>query len=583
MILRIAFWLALALAAALGIYGTRPPAALGADAAVDQFSATRAIAHLSHFAAVPHPRGSAANAQSRDYLAATLRDLGATVRVEETVGRTKHRKVVREGRVQNIVASLPGKDRGRGLMLVAHYDSVPTGPGAADDGAGVVCILETLRALRAGPPLANDLLVLLTDGEETGLLGAAGFVAAHPDLSRQVGVVINLEARGTSGPALMFETSEQNGWLIPQFARAAPRPMASSLMYSVYRLMPNDTDLTELKRTGVGAFNFAFTETVRNYHAASDTVEHLDPRSVQHMGMNVLGLARHLGNLPLTGVKKPDCIYFNWLGRCLIFYPIWVAWILSVITFALLLGAFVLGQRRGLMRWSALSLGAFFLLFLSISGGMWVIWLMLRPVIGQPLQLGDTLGNQLVFLGLVVLGFAVGSASMAALSTKLGARTLAGGLLLVAAVLTTILIFLMPGASYLLQWPTLLGAGSLLLGLRARTAAGNAGWAVLAALPVILLLAPLFYLFFVNLGLNQASLVATALLLTLLLATAWPLFDFIYRPRRGLTLACAIAALLLIVGGVLLSRLTTEQEAAVRQGTRKILPLALSTSNDPRR
>ncbi|MBA3651716.1 MAG: M28 family peptidase [Chthoniobacterales bacterium] len=571
------------MAAALGIYGTRPPAALGADAAVDQFSATRAIAHLSHFASVPHPRGSAANAQSRDYLIATLRDLGATVRVEETVGRTIHKKVVQEGRVQNIVATLPGQERGRGVMLVAHYDSVPTGPGAADDGAGVVSILETLRALRAGPPLANDLLVLLTDGEEAGLLGAAGFVAAHSDLARQVGVVINLEARGTSGPALIFETSEQNGWLIPEFARAAPRPLASSLMYSVYRLMPNDTDLTELKRTGVGAFNFAFTETVRNYHASSDTVENLDPRSVQHMGVNVLGLVRHLGNLPLTEVKQSDCIYFNWLGQRLVFYPVGVAWILSAVTFTLLFGAFVIGQRRGLMRWSALSLGAFFILFLSISGGMLVVWLLLRAVIGDPLQLGDTLGNQLLFLGLVVLAFALGSAIMSALSAKLGARTLAAGLLLVAAILTTILILLLPGASYLLQWPALLGAGSLLLGLRARTAAGNAGWAVLAALPVVLLLAPLFYLFFANLGLSQVSLLATALLLTLLLATAWPLFDFIYRPRRAMTLACAIAALLLIVGGVLLSRLTNDRERAADQGTRKILPLALSTSNDPRR
>ncbi|MEO5755100.1 MAG: M20/M25/M40 family metallo-hydrolase, partial [Chthoniobacterales bacterium] len=268
--MRVSLWLALLLTAGLGLYGMRPPAARGPEAAADQFSAMRAIAHLPHFAAQPHPTGSAANGRAREYLVAILRALGAEVRIEKTTGRHTRGKRVWEGEAQNIVATLPGTDNHRAVMLAAHYDSVPAGPGAADDGAGVISILEALRAVRAGPPLANDLLILLTDGEEAGLLGAAGFVADHPDLSSRVGIVVNLEARGSSGPALMFETSDQNGWLIPEFARAAPYPMASSLMYSFYKLMPNDTDLTELKKSGVGALNFAFTETVKNYHSAHD-------------------------------------------------------------------------------------------------------------------------------------------------------------------------------------------------------------------------------------------------------------------------------------------------------------------------
>lgn len=562
----------------------RPPAALDSTAPLEQFSAARAISHLSQIATRPHPTGSEANARVRDYLVATLRGLGATVRIEETTGRTIRWNVVREGRVQNIVATLPGTAHRRAVMLVAHYDSVAAGPGAADDGAGVVSILETVRALRAGPPLANDLLVLLTDGEEAGLLGAAGFTAENPDLARRVGVLVNLEARGTSGPALMFETSQENGWLIPQFARAAPYPMASSLMYSVYQLLPNDTDLTQLKSTGVGAFNFAFTEAVRNYHAPSDTVANLDPRSVQHMGMNTLGLARHFGQLPLENVRGPDCIYFNWVGSRLFYYPVWFAWVLQALTLAFLAGVFLLGRRRGLVRWSWASLAAFFLLFLALGGSMLLLWLGLRPVAGESVQLGDKLGNYLLFAGLATTGFVAGNALLLALSGKIGARTLASGLLVVLALVAGAVLWWLPGASYLLQWPALLGAGSLFLGLRARTAAGSAFCALLAGLPVVLLLAPLAHLFFVNLGLNAVSLLATALFLLLLLVPAWPLFDFISRPVRGVSLGLGLVAVALLLAGLFAPR-PNESVAAgdsARQGTRKILPLALSTSIDPR-
>ena len=532
MILRLVFWLLTFLAAALGIHNSRPPAALGPNAPPAQFSAARALSRISEFASQPHPTGSKANEKVRAYLVATLRGLGAEVQVEETTGRRIYRRFVRQKRVQNIVARLPGTDNHRAVMLVAHYDSVPAGPGAADDGAGVSTILEVVRAVQAGPALQNDLLILLTDGEEAGLLGAAGFVAAHPDLSRRVGVLLNLEARGSSGPALMFETSTGNGWLIPEFARAAPYPLASSLMYAAYQLMPNDTDLTELRKTGVGAFNFAFTETDRNYHSPDDTVANLDPRSVQHMGANVLALVGHFGALPLAEVQAPDCVYFNWIGQRLIFYPNWVAWIVAVATLVLLFFAFLGGGREARPRLSFASLGAFFVLLLFVSLGMLLAWAALRPLVGHSLGRGDTLGNLLLFAGLLGLGFLIGGLTLRCLNARLGALNLAAGMLLVIALVAIVVLCLLPGASYVLQWPALLGAGSLLLARRAGGPAGRAGWGMLCAVPVLLLLAPLGFLFFENLGLSSPGLGANALLVSLLFATAWPAFDFLLRPRR---------------------------------------------------
>src|SRR5690606_39288806 len=54
------------------------------------------------------------------------------------------------------------------------------------------------------------------------------------------------EARGTSGPSYMLmEVNDGNSEMVKGFAKANPRyPVSNSLMYSIYKTLPNDTDLT---------------------------------------------------------------------------------------------------------------------------------------------------------------------------------------------------------------------------------------------------------------------------------------------------------------------------------------------------
>src|SRR6185436_5221486 len=137
------------------------------------------------------------------------------------------------------------------------------GPGISDDLAGTAAVLETARALKAGPPQKNPVIFLLTDGEEAGLVGAQAF--AESPLFREVKVVLNLEARGTRGPSLMFESIGDDGWLIPLFAAGASRPITSSVFVTIYQMMPNNTDLTVFKRSDVDGLNFAYVENPTHY------------------------------------------------------------------------------------------------------------------------------------------------------------------------------------------------------------------------------------------------------------------------------------------------------------------------------
>ena len=106
----------------------------------------------------------------------------------------------------------------------------------------------------------------------------------------------------------MFETSDGNGWLISQYAQAVQQPLATSLSMDVYKIMPNDSDLTVFKNAGMGGLNFAFGAGLAYYHTPEDTPENLDQRTLQHQGDNALATARHFGRLDLdkTGARRRD-------------------------------------------------------------------------------------------------------------------------------------------------------------------------------------------------------------------------------------------------------------------------------------
>jgi Peptidase family M28 len=552
-------WLGLVLTSGLAIFGTRPPVSVGASASENVFSAERAMTHLAHVARHPHPIGSDEAVRVREYLVEQLRALGGEVHVEQGIGTVQYAHNLHAGLVNNIVATFPGQATTRAIMLAAHYDSVPEGPGAGDDGAGLVVILEAIRALRAGPAIKNDLIVLFTDGEEArGLLGAQAYAANHPDLKDWIGMMVNLEARGSSGPGLMFETSDDNGALIREFARAGPYPMATSLMAAIYKLLPNDTDFTPLKAAGVSGLNFAFLETYQSYHTRLDTIENLDRRSVQHLGANVLGIIRHFGNLALPQKNAADLVYFNWFGSQLLVYPVWFAWTVALLAPILFVFGCVRSGRRldlSLGR-TVTGFGSFFVQFLIISGGAFAAFVAAKFIAGEFLE-GDTVSNRLLLAGVVGIAFGLGVASQRLLGNKLGVANLAAGQLLAVSLLTLILCWFLVGGTYVLQWPLVFGMAGMLLGNRfTEPTRSVCHFAFLV--PALLILAPLAYMFFVSLFLTYLGLAAVAFLLTNLLAIAPPVFDRLAGRSRPLLIAVFLISVCFIGAGIRLSRWSPE-------------------------
>ncbi|HRO04968.1 MAG TPA: M28 family peptidase, partial [Terricaulis sp.] len=226
-----------------------------------------------------HPIGSAHNRLIRTRIETELRALGYAPEIQSDLICTDFAPGC--SFVENIVAVKDGA--GEDIILVtAHYDSAPIAPGAGDDLAGIAVMLEIARRI-AETPTQNDIVFLFADGEEAGLRGAMAFARKHP-LMERVELVLNMEARGVSGPSAMFETSAGAAPLIQAFAQSAPHPVANSLFYEVYRRMPNNTDLTIYKGAGAMAMNFAFSRGVALYHSARDNNAHLSQASMAHHG-----------------------------------------------------------------------------------------------------------------------------------------------------------------------------------------------------------------------------------------------------------------------------------------------------------
>ncbi|MGH4026587.1 MAG: M28 family peptidase, partial [Pseudonocardiaceae bacterium] len=440
------------------------------------------------------------------------------------------------------------------------YDSVPAGPGASDDGAAIAAMLETVRALGSTglgsnglgstEPLRNDLVLLLTDGEEDGLLGASAFVRQHP-LARDRAVVLNWEARGVSGPSLMFETSRNNAALVELFATAAPHPHGDSSLVEFYRLLPNNTDFTEFAAAGLPGMNFAYLQGAARYHTAGDNVANLDPASLQHHGANMLGLTRALGAADLATMSADhDAVYFRALGP-VITYPVALVWPLALLA-VLMLGALVVwARRRRLLSIPRLLLAAASVVpalaaAAGLAQGLWWVLLELRP---------DYAANPFLYRPQLYQGAVAGLAGFALvcwyllLRRRLGPAALACGGLGWLVVLGVLAAWQAPGASHLFALPAL---GCALGGLLAVSLRERSGWPVLVLaaglVPAVVLLLPLGLGTFDAAGLAQGG--AAAALLALLGLALLPIVELLLpAPVQPLGAGRALA---LPVGVVLL-------------------------------
>ncbi len=323
------------------LYYSMMPNWVSNSTSLSEFSTNKALEHIQFISKKPHYVGSKNHSEVANYLVQELEKLGIKPQIQEGTTLTEWGNLVKS---RNIIARIDGRNPSKALLLLSHYDSAPHSfsKGASDDASGVATILEGLRAfLHQDKSHKNDIIILFSDAEELGLNGAALFVTKH-QWAKEVGLAINFEARGTSGPSYMLmEVNRGNAVLVDGFKKANPKfPVSNSLMYSIYKMLPNDTDLTVFREKGkVQGFNFAFIDNHFNYHTQQDSYQNVSPKTIEHQGSYLIPLLRYYSNADLKDLDSTeDFIYFN-IPFCFVTYPF--SWILNMVIAASIFFAFL--------------------------------------------------------------------------------------------------------------------------------------------------------------------------------------------------------------------------------------------------
>ncbi|MEA3002652.1 MAG: hypothetical protein QOH81_1440 [Sphingomonadales bacterium] len=474
----------LLLIGALALKGEMTAAPALVPAAPGKFDTARALARLGRVLGDqrPHPVDTANGDAVRGRLIAELRAIGLSPRVTEAWacnGAPKSRGIGC-AKVRNVVASI-GPARGPHLLLASHYDSTPNGPGAADDGIGVASMLEIASLMKQGRP-ARPVDFLFDEGEEAGLLGAKAFLGQDP-LAPHVDSLINIEARGVTGPAIMFETSRPNGAALELYRRAAARPVANSMTTDFYRLIPNATDVTVFAARPWTILNYAIIGNETRYHSPGDRLDALDPRSVGHMGSEALAAAEALAQRPPARTDG-EFVYADLVGRTLFVLPKAAGMAL----FGALLLAFAwLGWRRraGLGRAAGAVAAALAGSGILVFALQWAIGL-LRPGLYWRAH------PELIALAVDLTALAASAAALARIARPLARDRLRTAFWLLFLLLNLLIVAVAPGSvafALLPPLPMLLGAALERRFAGAETAGALAGWALL-----FLLWAPLLHL-----------------------------------------------------------------------------------------
>ena len=525
----------------VSIKAATPPPVVKNTAPDSVFSAQRAFTYLQQIARAPHSIGTEEHSKVASYIVSTCKQLGLTVETQDATATDSKPNLLVAGNVHNIIAYTKGTKPGKAIVNIAHYDSQPNTPGAADDGIGVAAMLETARAIKTLPHAENDIMFLFTDGEEPGLLGAKAFVA-EDSLFKNVAVAMNWDFRGNKGITVTYETSPANGWFMKEYAKGIKYPYGNSMAFEISKRLPNYVDFKEFKKAGTTGFTSGMIDGFTSYHSMTDNLQNVDQRSLQQVGDNMLSMIKRLENRELTNTKGPNVSYFNVFGFWFVYYRDFLNIIFVIITTLLFAAALYIGFAKGKIKLPGF-LVSILALPLTMAITYFISFFLLKRVIRHYPAYTHFDGNNSYnsgwyFLSITLLSMLFFSFIYQFIVERCGYVSSFAGILLLSILSMWAIYFFAPSASWLLFIPLLsLLAGFWWLMVKQRDINQNnlrrQFVSFISALPAVLLFAPLTYLLFVSFALTSST-PFISVLIVFIYALLYPVFSTVLKNYRWL-------------------------------------------------
>lgn len=548
-------FLALIIAVAfLSLEAAAPPQVIKSTAPDSVFSAQRAFTYLQQIARAPHSVGTEEHARVANYIINTCKQLGLTVETQNTTKVESRQNTLVAININNIIAYRKGTKPGKAILNIAHYDSQPNTPGAADDGIGVAAMLETARAIKSLAPVQNDIMFLFTDGEEQGLFGAKSFVEENP-LVKNVSIAMNWDFRGNTGVAVTYETSANNGWIMREYAKGVKYPYANSMAFEISKRLPNFVDFKHFKKAGVTGFTSGMIDGFTSYHSMTDNLENVDQRSLQQVGDNMLGMVKRLGNRDLQNSKGPNASYFNVFGFWFIYYPASLNLLFIIITTLLFSALLYIGFSKRKIKISGF-LVSIIALPVTIVITYFVSAFILKRIIRHypsytHFDENNSYNSTWYFLSMTFVALFIFSFIYQYIVKRWGQLSSFAGILFIGIAVMWAIYFFAPSASWLLFIPLLflLAGYSFSLINQRHNIENNLRYPILSfisVVPGILLFVPLTYLLFVSFGLGT-SMPFVSVLIVFIAALTYPVLSNVLKNYRWLLSLASMAGIIFLL------------------------------------
>ena len=259
--------------------------------------------------------------------------------------------------LDNLIVHIPAnaeKTTGEAVMFMGHFDSVPMGLGASDDGVACATMLEAIRyyldKMQNGYTISNDLVFCFVNGEEYNLFGSRAFMnefVGFDNVVERINFGTNLESRGTDGTLIMFETADNNYNTIKLFSEINKNIFTCSIATMIYDMMPNGTDFSNFKEAYQG-LNMANINGGENYHTQNDSLENVGEVYLSQQAQIVDAIIEKLGNYDLNKLYNAEesAIFFSYLNVTTVVYNHLTVLILGAIVILLLALNIIISIKR---------------------------------------------------------------------------------------------------------------------------------------------------------------------------------------------------------------------------------------------
>ena len=354
------------------------------------------------------------------------------------------------------------------VMVMAHFDSVPMGSGASDDTTACSVMLEAIRyyleSMANGEEITNDLVFCFVNGEEFALYGSEAFMEefnGFDQLRDRIRFGINLEARGTAGTQIMFETAANNYNTIKMFAKVNKSLVTCSVATMIYDMMPNGTDFSNFKDFYQGV-NIANIGGGENYHTQNDDLAHVGANYVTQQAQIVDDLLETLSVYELDTLYEADesAVFFTYLNVGTVYYNHATVIILAVLLILMVIANVVLSvvyrKEKNIVK-TIKGIGtivAGLVLTAGAAYGFYYLFQLVASLVGT-IDI-HTIGNisysntlMIVGIGLLALGVTALVSALARKVLKIENRDIIRAFAYIHATIGIVLSFVLADASYL--------------------------------------------------------------------------------------------------------------------------------------